>query len=60
MNEPDSQPDLIKDTRIHLGVLCEATDRELIGAAREFAEWAECFLHSDETSKPVVESSSST
>lgn len=51
----EAQPGLVKETRIQLGQLCEASDCEVVNAALKFSEWAAC-LKADDTQKPVVTS----
>ena len=47
-----TQTDTVKETRIQVAHVCEATDREVVAAALAFAEWA-ARLKTDDAFKPV-------
>lgn len=49
----ETQPDQVKETRMQLARMCEATDRDVVAAALEFCEWA-TRLKEDDTLKPTV------
>lgn len=49
-----TQPDQVKETRMQLARMCEATDRELLAFALAFCEWGATRLKPDDTLKPIV------
>lgn len=53
VSDEQSQPDLIKETRILIASLCEATDEELHSAVARFVEGTKRLII-DESLKPTV------
>lgn len=49
----ETQADQVKECRMQLARMCEATDREVVAAALEFCEWA-ARLKTDDALKPTV------
>lgn len=49
----ETQADQVKETRMQLARMREATDREVVAAALEFCEWA-ARLKTDNALKPTV------
>jgi hypothetical protein len=48
-----SQPDVVKEIRIHMAKMCEATDREIVASALKFAEWMNGLQLPDTTTYPA-------
>lgn len=49
----ETQADQVKETRMQLARMCEATDSEVVAAALDFCEWA-TRLKMDDTLKPTA------